>query len=95
MLVCVHPELSQRPMTEKLGLMPGKAHYLVKVLIASGWVKTHRFVDAEHKTGYIYVLTSAGIVQRFRLANNLLERKRLEFERLEAEVAQLENRIEQ
>ena len=88
-----HPELSQRQMAEKLGLTLGKTHYSIKALVAAGWVKTQRFVNSDHKAGYIYVLTPSGISQRLALANSLLERKRREFERLGTEIALLEDRI--
>lgn len=72
-------ELSQRQMATKLVLTLGKTHYSVKALIASGGVKTQRFVNSERKSGYIYVLTPAGIAQRLQLASTLLECKRREF----------------
>ena len=88
-----HPELSQRQMPEKLGLILGKTHYSIKALVSAGWVKTQRFVNSDHKAGYIYALTPSGASKRLALANSVLERKRREFERLEAEIALLEDRI--
>ena len=92
-LLADNPDLTQREMAERLGLTLGKTHYSLKALAKTGLIKVERFAESDRKMGYLYVLTPAGVAERVVLAARLLERKRLEFEALEREIAELEKRV--
>ena len=92
-LLADNPDLSQREMAQRLGLTLGKTHYSLKALAKTGLIKAERFAESDKKMGYWYVLTPAGLAERVVLAARLLERKRLEFEALEREIAELEKRV--
>ena len=86
--------MTQREMAQALGMTLGKTHYSLKALIQAGWVKVERFAQSDNKAGCIYVLTPDGIAERITLAARLLAKKRAEYELLEKEIAELENRVE-
>ena len=92
-LLADNPDLTQREMARRLGLTLGKTHYSLKALVRAGLIKAERFAESDKKMGYWYVLTPAGVAERVVLAARLLERKRLEFEALEREIAELEKRV--
>ena len=92
-LLAANPDLTQREMAQRLGLTLGKTHYSLKALAKAGLIKADRFAESDKKMGYWYVLTPAGLAERVVLAARLLERKRLEFEALEREIAELEKRV--
>lgn len=92
-LIESHPELSQRQMAEALGLTLGKTHYALKALAAAGWVRAERFAESKNKLGYVYLLTPAGLKQRFVMARELLARKEAEFEALQAEIEALKDEL--
>ena len=92
-LLAINPDLTQREMAQRLGLTLGKTHYSLKALVRAGLIKAERFAESDKKMGYWYVLTPAGVAERVVLAAKLLERKRLEFEVLEREIAELEKRV--
>ena len=92
-LLADNPDITQREMARRLGLTLGKTHYSLKALVAAGLVKAERFAESDKKMGYWYVLTPAGVAERVALAARLLERKRLEFEALEPEIAELKKRV--
>ena len=84
-----HPDYSQRQMSDALGVSLGKAHYLLKALLAKGWVKADNFRRSENKVGYLYVLTPNGVKQRLQLTRSFLARKEHEYDRLHAQIAAL------
>ena len=92
-LLADNPDLTQREMAQRLGLTLGKTHYSLKALVMAGLVKAERFAESDKKMGYLYVLTPTGVAERIVLATRLLEHKRIEFEALEREIAELEKRV--
>ena len=92
-LLANSPDLTQREMAQRLGLTLGKTHYSLNALMRAGLVKAEYYAESEKKMGYWSVLTLAGVAERILLAARLLERKRLEFEALKREIAELEKRV--
>ena len=88
-----HPEHSQRQLAGALGVSLGKTHYLLKALLAKGWVKAQNFKRSDHKTGYLYVLTTRGITQRMLLTQAFLVRKEREYEMLKSQIALLREEL--
>jgi len=84
-----HPEYSQRQMSSALGVSLGKAHYLLKALLAKGWVKAQNFNRSQQKSRYLYVLTPSGVRQRLSLTHSFLARKEREYDQLQAQIAAL------
>ena len=72
-----------------LGVSLGKTHYLLKALLAKGWVKAQNFQRSDRKLGYLYVLTPAGIRQRLQLTQAFLARKEREYVALRSQISAL------
>lgn len=89
------PDLTQRQLAEELGVSLGKTHYLVKALIAVGWVKLDNFQRSDNKWGYAYLLTPMGIVEKAAITARFLVRKQREHTQLQEEIAQLQEEVRQ
>jgi len=87
------PSLTQRGLSKALGLSLGKTHYVLKALLAKGWVKAKNFQRSDNKLGYLYVLTPNGVRQRFQLTQSFLERKEHEYETLKGQIAELREEL--
>lgn len=86
-----NPELSQIQLARQLGISVGKVNYLLNALIDKGLIKIGNFRRSDHKLNKIaYLLTPEGIANRVSLTKAYLERKKLEYEALNAEIAALE-----
>lgn len=86
------PSRTQREMASELGMSLGKANYVLRALLAKGFVKIQNFKSSANKRGYAYLLTPAGVAAKADLTRHFLARKmeeydalRLEIERLQAE----------
>ena len=88
-----HPDYSQRQLAIAMGVSLGKTHYLLKELLAKGWVKAQNFQRSDHKLGYLYVLTPHGVRQRFHLTQSFLLRKEREYEMLKMQIALLREEL--
>ena len=84
-----HPEYSQRQLARELGVSLGKAHYLLKALLAKGWVKAQNFQRSDRKLGYLYVLTPSGIRERLLMTQAFLARKEREYVALRSQISAL------
>ena len=87
-----HPEYSQRQLARELGVSLGKTHYLLKALLAKGWVKAQNF-QRRGKLGFLYVLTPQGVKHRLQLTHLFLERKEAEYEMLRAQISILRDEL--
>jgi EPS-associated MarR family transcriptional regulator len=88
-----HPEYSQRQLASALGVSLGKTHYLLKALLAKGWVKAQNFQRSDHKLGYLYTLTPSGIRHRLRLTQSFLARKESEYLQLRSQISALRKEV--
>lgn len=88
-----HPEYSQRQLSKAMGVSLGKTHYLLKALLAKGWVIAKNFQRNDSKLGYLYVLTPAGVGHRFRLTQAFLARKEAQYQMLQSEIAALRSEL--
>ncbi len=80
------PDLTQRQLSQKLGVSLGKTHYIVKSLVDIGWIKLGNFRRSNNKLGYMYLLTPQGIVQKTAITTRFLARKQQEYEALREEI---------
>ena len=88
-----NPKVTQREMAKELGLSLGKINYVVRALIDRGWVKLSNFKRSDNKLGYIYLLTPEGLSEKTMLAQNFLNRKSEEYNRLKKEIEILRNEL--
>jgi EPS-associated MarR family transcriptional regulator len=88
-----HPEYSQRQLSVELGVSLGKTHYLLKALLAKGWVKAKNFQRSDRKLGYLYVLTPSGVKRRIELTKSFLDFKEREYETLKRQIQQLRQEV--
>ena len=88
-----NPKMTQRQMAKELGLSLGKTNYVVRALIDKGWVKLSNFKRSDNKLGYIYLLTPEGLSEKTTLAQNFLNRKSEEYNRLKKEIEMLKNEL--
>ena len=88
-----NPKVTQREMAKELGLSLGKTNYVVRALIDKGWVKLSNFKRSGNKLGYIYLLTPEGLSEKTMLAQNFLNRKSEEYNRLKKEIEILKNEL--
>jgi len=93
-LLEAHPDWSQRQLARALDVSVGKTHYLLKALLAKGWVKAQNFQRSDRKLGYLYVLTPQGIRERLTLTQAFLLRKEREYVRLRSQISALRKDLE-
>lgn len=84
------PDLSQRDISESLGVSLGATNYMLKALIEKGQIKVGNFRASNNKMRYAYILTPKGIETKARLTTGFLQRKYAEYAALKAEIEALE-----
>lgn len=89
------PDLTQRQLSQALGVSLGKTNYLLKSLIEVGWVKLDNFQKSDNKWGYAYFLTPTGVAEKAAITLRFLKRKKQEFDNLEIEIAKLQQEVQQ
>ena len=88
-----NPRLTQRELSEELGLSLGKTNYVIKALVNKGWLKLNNFKRSDNKLGYIYLLTPKGITEKTILSQKFLSRKSEEYNRLKEEIEKLKSEL--
>jgi EPS-associated MarR family transcriptional regulator len=88
-LLVAQPELSQRQLSQALGLSLGKTHYVLHALLDKGLVKIENFRRSDHKLAYAYLVTPSGLREKLRLTRSFLLRKEAEFDQLQSLIADL------
>jgi EPS-associated MarR family transcriptional regulator len=86
--------ISQRNLSQKMGLSLGRVNYIVNALIEKGYIKAERFKNSKNKIAYMYILTPKGVTEKFHQTQTFLTRKSQEFEILKHEIEQLRNEHE-
>ncbi|MCJ7420415.1 MarR family EPS-associated transcriptional regulator [Sphingomicrobium astaxanthinifaciens] len=90
-----NPRISQRELAREVGVSAGAANYLLKALVAKGWVKLGNFRASSTKRRYAYLLTPSGMAEKAAMTRAFLARKRAEHAALKAEIAALTAELEQ
>ena len=88
-----NPEDSQRAIARELGVSLGSVNYCIKALINRGFLKVENFRKSSNKLGYAYLLTPSGIGEKANLTVSFLKRKQQEYNRLEAEISDLQEQV--
>ena len=89
------PDLTQRQLSEALGVSLGKTNYVLKSLIDVGWVKLDNFQKSNNKWGYAYLLTPMGVTEKAAFTLRFLKRKQQEYNDLQLEIARLQREVQQ
>jgi EPS-associated MarR family transcriptional regulator len=90
-----NPGLSQRDLAKKLGVSLGKINFCLNALVAKGSLKIKNFRNSDNKLAYAYLLTPNGVEQKARMTVQFLKYKVQEYEKLRAEIAELQREAEQ
>lgn len=88
-----NPELTQRELSQVLGVSLGKLNYCLKALIQKGWIKIGNFSHSDKKMNYAYLLTPKGVSEKARMTQGFLHRKIAEYEALQEEIKMLQKEI--
>jgi EPS-associated MarR family transcriptional regulator len=87
------PGLSQRDLSQALGISLGKTNYCMRALLDKGLVKMQNFRNSNNKLGYAYLLTPAGIAAKTDLTRSFLKIKIQEYEILRREIEELKREV--
>ncbi len=88
-----NPQLTQRELSQKLGISLGKLNYCLKALAKKGLIKIGNFNQSNTKAKYIYLLTPQGIAKKTMMTKDFLRRKIEEYESLREEINSLKSEI--
>lgn len=80
------PSITQRELSDKLGLSLGKINYCLKELRKKGLIKISNFKKNKNKINYAYLLTPKGISAKTRLTINFMKIKLKEYEDLKKDM---------
>ena len=86
-------KISQRELSQSLNISLGKVNYIIKARINKGIVKARNFTNSQNKRAYAYYLTSKGLQEKAKLTVSFFERKSKEYDKLKAELRELEEEI--
>ena len=87
------PDMTQRQLSDALGVSLGKTHYLIKSLIDVGWIKLENFKKSDNKWGYVYLLTPKGILEKSLVTTKFLKNKQKEYDKLKNEIEMLKQEV--
>ena len=66
--------ISQRELSNNLGISLGKINYCISSLIDIGYVKVRNFTNSDNKLNYFYLLTPEGIKEKTIVTKNFIMR---------------------
>lgn len=92
-LLSENPALTQRELSEKLGVSLGKTNYCLSALVHKGYIKMKNLKNSNNKKAYIYVLTPDGIEQKLSLTLEFLKIKMREYEEIKKEIETLKQEV--
>ena len=90
-----NPSLSQRDLAKRLGISLGKVNFCINALVEKGCLKVNNFRNCDNKLAYAYLLTPKGVEQKARMTVEFLQIKVQEYERLRAEIEELQREATQ
>lgn len=94
-LLAASPRRTQREMARELGMSLGKANYVLRAMLARGFVKVQDFRSSSHKRAYTYLLTAEGAAAKADLTRHFLARKVEEYDALRVEIERLKGESEE
>ncbi|MDP1996565.1 MAG: MarR family EPS-associated transcriptional regulator [Gallionella sp.] len=90
-----NPSLSQRDLAKRLGISLGKVNFCINALVEKGCLKVNNFRNSDNKLAYAYLLTPGGVEEKARMTVYFLKYKVQEYERLRAEIEELQREAAQ
>lgn len=81
-----NPSITQRELSNKLGISLGKINYCLKELRNKGLIKISNFRKNKNKINYVYLLTPKGISAKTKLTINFMKIKLREYEDLKKDI---------
>ena len=87
-------KVSQRDLSNSLGISLGKVNFIIRALIDKGIIKAKNFKNNKNKRAYAYYLTREGIEEKSRLTIKFFQRKMNEYDNLKRELKALQTEIE-
>ena len=91
--IAADPATSQRGLARRLGVSLGRVNFCLRALADKGLVKASNFRRSDNKRAYAYVLTPKGVDEKVRLTVNFLQRKMIEYDRLQVELESLRREV--
>jgi EPS-associated MarR family transcriptional regulator len=91
--IAADPATSQRSLARRLGVSLGRVNFCLRALADKGLVKANNFRRSDNKRAYAYVLTPKGVDEKVRLTVNFLQRKMVEYDRLQVELESLRREV--
>ena len=79
-------DVSQRELSNSIGVSLGKINYCIKALKTKGLIKIRNFKKSEDKLKYLYVLTPKGIEEKTKITVRFMKLKMKEYEELQKEL---------
>jgi len=92
-VIAAKPKITQRELSDELGLSLGKTNFVLTALIDRGLVKVDNFKRSDNKVGYAYLLTPKGISEKVVITKRFLARKMAEYDQLKAEIEKLQEEV--
>ena len=80
------PNTNKREIAKNIGLSLGKLNYCLQQLKKKGLVKINNFKKNENKSGYLYLLTPRGILEKTKITLEFMKRKMREYDELKKEI---------
>ena len=90
-----NPRLTQRELSERLGVSLGATNFVLRALMEKGAIKIRNFRGNTRKLSYAYILTAHGLAEKASLTARFLVRKQKEYESLKAEIEAVSKELEQ
>ena len=87
-------KVSQRDLSNSLGISLGKVNFIIRALIDKGIIKAKNFKNNKNKRAYAYYFTREGIEEKSRLTIKFFQRKMNEYDNLKRELKNLQAEIE-
>ena len=85
----------QQDIATRMGFSIGKINFIVKALADKGFIKMTNFATSEKKRNYKYLLTPDGISEKLTLTETFIERKKVEYEQLQQQLAETQQLMTQ
>lgn len=77
---------TQQNIAQEIGYSVGKVNFVLKALVAKGLVKAEKFANNKNKKQYKYLLTEEGLKEKITLTEKFIERKKEEYDMLQADL---------
>lgn len=81
---------NQKSIAAEIGYSVGKVNYVLNGLIEKGLIKAERFINSKQKQKYKYLLTEQGFKEKIALTEKFIQRKKKEYDELQADLKRYE-----